>query len=134
MTGRGPNLSTSQPSTGTSQVSTTTKIEKASWMEVRPQWFLASIGLTNRVQPYCRLAISAMHTMPMPSWTQRKPGPCSTFSLEWACARGMAMDGSTMGYLPCLFECRIEDRLSKHRLENALMRVKIIETRHARCP
>src|SRR5450830_1287568 len=32
ITGRGPNLSTSQPSTGTSQVSTRMKMEKDSWM------------------------------------------------------------------------------------------------------
>src|SRR3569832_2689488 len=59
-TGRGPNLSTSQPSIGTSQVSVTMKIENASWIAAVPHWCLAFIGLTNSVQPYCRLATRPM--------------------------------------------------------------------------
>src|SRR6185369_16377738 len=35
--------------------------------------YLASIGSTNSVQPYCRLAIIAMQTMPIASCIQRKP-------------------------------------------------------------
>src|SRR5437763_8396285 len=73
MTMRGPYLSTNQASIGTSQVSVTTKMVKASWIAARPQWWAASIGSTNSVQPYCRLAIIAMQTMPMASWNQRKP-------------------------------------------------------------
>src|SRR5260221_7700442 len=73
MTMRGPYLSTNQASTGTSQVSVTTNRVKASWIAARPQWNFASIGSTNRVQPYCRLAIMAMQTMPMASCIQRKP-------------------------------------------------------------
>src|SRR3981189_3242616 len=69
----GPYLSTNQASTGTSQVSVTTNIVKASWIAARPQWFFASIGSTNSVQPYWRFAIIAMQTMPMTSWSQRKP-------------------------------------------------------------
>ena len=65
MTMRGPYLSTNQASIGTSQVSVTTKMVKASWIAARPQWCAASIGSTNSVQPYCRLAIIAMQTMPM---------------------------------------------------------------------
>src|SRR5665647_911547 len=63
ITGRGPYLSTSQPSTGTNQVSTRIKIENDNWMADRPQWFLASNGLTNKVQAYCRLATKAMHCL-----------------------------------------------------------------------
>ncbi len=70
-TGRGPILSTSQPSSGTSQVSVTMKMEKATWMADSPQWCLAFIGVTNNVQPYCRLATSPMQTTPIASWNQR---------------------------------------------------------------
>src|SRR5258708_3856989 len=69
----GPYLSTNQASTGTSQVSVTTKIVNASWIAARPQSYFASIGSTNSVQPYWRFAIIAMQTMPMTSWSQRKP-------------------------------------------------------------
>ncbi len=43
---RGPKRSTNQPSTGTSHVSVATKIVKATWMSVRPQWYLALMGST----------------------------------------------------------------------------------------
>src|SRR6478735_805004 len=69
----GPYLSTNQASIGTSQVSVTTKIVKASWIAARPQWFFASIGSTKSVQPYCRFAIIAIQTMPIASCSQRKP-------------------------------------------------------------
>ena len=49
---------------GTSQVSVSTKIVKATWIAARPQWYFWSIGLTNSVQPYCRLAIITMQMMP----------------------------------------------------------------------
>src|SRR5271170_6844815 len=75
ITTRGPYLSTNQASTGTSQVSVTTKSVKASWIAARPQWYFASIGSTNSVQPYCRLAIIAMQTMPIANCSQRKYGP-----------------------------------------------------------
>src|SRR5882724_804675 len=68
----GPYLSTNQASIGTSQVSVTTKIVTANWIDARPQRFLASIGSTNSVQPYCRFAIIAMQTMPMTSLSQLK--------------------------------------------------------------
>src|ERR1700676_2474435 len=35
------------------------------------QPYLSAIGLTNRVQPYCRFAIIAMQTMPMTSCIHR---------------------------------------------------------------
>ena len=72
-TQRGPNWSTRYPSTGTSQVSISTKMVKATWMAARPQWNLASIGLTNSVQPYCKLATQAMQMMPMISCTHGFP-------------------------------------------------------------
>ncbi len=68
---RGPKRSTNQPSTGTSQVSVSTKMLKATWMAARPQPNLASIGATNSVQPYCRLAIIDMQMMPTTSCTHR---------------------------------------------------------------
>src|SRR5262249_23949877 len=43
----------------------------ATWMAARPQWYFWSIGVTNSVQPYCRLAIITMQMMPKMSWPQR---------------------------------------------------------------
>src|SRR5262245_16302432 len=63
-TSRGPNRSTNQPSTGTSHVSVATKIVKATWMLVRPQWYFASMGSTKYVQPYWRFAIITMQMTP----------------------------------------------------------------------
>src|SRR4029077_8193345 len=40
-------------------------------MAARPQWYFWSIGLTNRVQPYCRLAIITMQMMPKSSCPHR---------------------------------------------------------------
>src|SRR5262245_10381640 len=40
-------------------------------MAARPQWYFWSIGLTNRVQQYCRLAIITMQMMPKTSCPQR---------------------------------------------------------------
>src|ERR1700722_11765592 len=74
-TARGPYLSTNQASTGTSQVSVTTKSVKANWIAERPQWNFWSIGSTKSVQPYWRLAIIAMQTTPIASCTQRKWRP-----------------------------------------------------------
>src|SRR5215831_15135502 len=70
----GPKRSTSQPSIGTSQVSVNTKIVKAIWIAARPQWYFWSIGLTNNVQPYCRLAIITMQTMPTNNCAKRIDG------------------------------------------------------------
>src|SRR6201999_3846024 len=53
-----------------SQVSSSTNTVKATWIAGRPQWYLASIGLTNRVQPYCMLATQAMQMTPMMSCAQ----------------------------------------------------------------
>ena len=44
---------------------------KAIWIDGRPQWNLLSIGRTNNVHPYCRLAIITMQMMPATSWTRR---------------------------------------------------------------
>src|SRR5580692_38671 len=68
----GPYLSTNHASTGTNQVSVTTNSVKANWIAARPQWYFASIGSTNSVQPYCRFATIAMQTMPIASIIQRK--------------------------------------------------------------
>src|SRR5215510_5910041 len=56
---------------GTNQVSVRTKMVNATWIAARPQWYFWSIGLTNSVQPYCRLAIITMQMMPKISWPQR---------------------------------------------------------------
>ena len=56
---------------GTSHVSVSTKMVKATCIAARPQLCLSSIGPTNSVQPYCRLAIITMQMMPKTSWPQR---------------------------------------------------------------
>ncbi len=56
----GPSMSTIQPSIGVSQVSSAMKIAKANWIEAIDQPCALLIGLTNSVQPYCRLAIITM--------------------------------------------------------------------------
>src|SRR5436309_1037868 len=70
----GPKRSTNQPSTGTSQVSVNTKMVKATWMAARSQPYFCPIGPTNSVQPYCRLAIMTMQTMPISNCSQRLAG------------------------------------------------------------
>src|SRR6516165_3643150 len=40
-------------------------------MAARLQWYFSSIGSMNSVQPYCRLAIITMQTMPRTSWPHR---------------------------------------------------------------
>src|SRR6476646_10221788 len=40
-------------------------------MVARPQWYFWSIGRTNSVQPYCRLAIITMQMMPKTSCAHR---------------------------------------------------------------
>src|ERR1700722_19846253 len=74
---RGLTLSPNQLSTGTSQVSARTKTAKAPPIAARDQPCAFDIGSTNRFQPYCRLAIITMQTMPMINWVQR-----SWFSLS----------------------------------------------------
>ena len=64
---RGPRLSTIQPSIGVSQVSSATKMLKANWISAIDQPAPSGSGRINSVQPYCRLAISAMQTTPMAS-------------------------------------------------------------------
>src|SRR3984885_15919321 len=68
---RGPMASTIQPSTGVSQVSSAIKMLNASWISAIDQPCALLIGLTNSVQPYCRLAISTMQMMPTMSCAQR---------------------------------------------------------------
>ena len=68
---RGPRLSTNQPATGVSQVSVAMKIANAIWISAILHPCALFIGLTNRVQAYCRFAIRIMQTMPSHSWDQR---------------------------------------------------------------
>jgi len=49
---RGPNLSTSQPSAGTSHVSNRTNSVKVTWMAALLYPNFSPIGPTNSVQPY----------------------------------------------------------------------------------
>ncbi len=58
-----PSISTIQPSIGVSQVSSAMKIAKATWIDAIDQPCALLIGLTNSVQPYCRLAIITMQMM-----------------------------------------------------------------------
>src|SRR5215212_1218004 len=78
---RGPYLSTNQPSIGTSQVSVTTKIVKATWIAARSHPCRSCIGLTKKVQPYCRLAIMHMQITPNSSCSQRFGRSPATVSL-----------------------------------------------------
>ena len=71
---RAPRLSTIQPSIGVSQVSSAMKMLNANWIEAIDQPCALLIGLTNSVQPYCRLAISTMQMMPKMSCAQRVAG------------------------------------------------------------
>ena len=68
---RAPRVSTIQPSIGVSQVSSAMKMLNANWIDASDQPCALLIGLTNSVQPYCRLAISTMQMMPTMSWPQR---------------------------------------------------------------
>ena len=61
----GPSVSAIQPSIGVGQVSRAMNKAKATWISATDQpWALCS-GSTNKVQPYCRLAIMTMQRMPM---------------------------------------------------------------------
>src|SRR5580765_5360593 len=71
--GAGPSLSTRYPSMGTSQVSASTKMVNATWIDALDQWNLSAMGFTNKVQPYWRLAIIDMQMIPITSWSQRFP-------------------------------------------------------------
>src|ERR1700722_14436142 len=68
---RGLRRSTIVPAGGVSQVSVAMKMENAHWISASRQPRNRCMGLTNNVQPYCRLAINAMQTTPRQSWTQR---------------------------------------------------------------
>ena len=46
----------------------------ATWISAITQPCALFIGLTNKVQPYCRLAIITMQMMPASSWSQRVDG------------------------------------------------------------
>src|SRR6516225_2614600 len=67
----GPRTSATQPATGVSQVSSAMKIENANWMDAIDQPCALFIGLTNSVQPYCKLAIIIMQTTQIASKPQR---------------------------------------------------------------
>ena len=70
---RAPSVSTIQPWIGVSHVSSAMKMLKANWIDASDQPCALLIGLTNSVQPYCRLAISTMQMMQAMSWPQRVP-------------------------------------------------------------
>src|SRR5580704_2247365 len=69
---RGPRISTIQPSTGVSQVSSAMKMANANWIDAIDQPCALLIGLTNSVHPYCRLAIITMQMMTIINWAQRE--------------------------------------------------------------
>src|SRR5437764_6941817 len=89
-TKRGPIRSTRYPSIGTSQVSTRTKIVNVTWIADRLHPRVSWIGLTNKVQPYCRLAIIDMQTTPRLSCHQRPSRIATALSLEIDAASVMA--------------------------------------------
>src|SRR5271169_311707 len=67
----GPSMSTIQPSIGVSHVSSAMNMAKATWIEAIDQPCALLIGLTNSVQPYCRLAIITMQMMQNMRFIQR---------------------------------------------------------------
>src|SRR5215203_2078924 len=90
---------------GTSHVSVSTKIVKATWIAALVQWCLSAIGLTNSVHPYCRLAIIAMQMMPITSCPQRKAGPRSRASDALRDAPAKAGMASTVFSIRGLLVC-----------------------------
>ena len=57
---------------------------KANWMSAIAHPCALFIGPTNNVQPYCRLAIITMQTIPTSSWTQRSvPGVLAATALAY---------------------------------------------------
>src|SRR5438477_8023487 len=79
----------------------------ATWIAARPHWYLASIGKTNSVQPYCRLAIITMQTMPNASCSQRNDEGRA------ASARALIDMFSLQAFLTAVLHHRIR-RLSPH--------------------
>src|SRR5215471_18910629 len=68
----GPRMSTIQPWMGVSHVSRAMKMVNATWIPATVHVAWASFsGLTNSVQPYCRLAIMIMQTMTDSNCVQR---------------------------------------------------------------
>src|SRR5438132_7610454 len=67
----GPSLSAIQPGSGVPQVSSATHKVKANWISAIAQPCARCRGKTNKVHPYCRLAIMSMHTTPRVRWRQR---------------------------------------------------------------
>src|SRR5437867_6598063 len=67
----GPSLSAIQPGSGVPQVSRATNKVKANWISAIAQPCARCRGKTNKVHPYCRLAIMSMHTTPRVRWRQR---------------------------------------------------------------
>src|ERR1035441_2575316 len=80
----GPRMSTIHPSNGVSQVSRAMNIAKANWIEAMDQPCALLIGLTNSVQPYCRLAIITMQMMLNIRLIQRVPSEANpgAFAVE----------------------------------------------------
>src|SRR5262249_62249109 len=73
---------TTPPPKGTTRkVPVAMAIEKVHCNAAVPQPYLRSIELTNSVQPYCRLAIATMQTMPRMSWLHRLKASPSTGDL-----------------------------------------------------
>src|ERR1700683_1099910 len=68
---RAPRVSTIHPSIGVSQVSNAMKMLNANWIDASDQPCALLIGLTNSVQPYCRLAIRTMQRIQKISCNQR---------------------------------------------------------------
>src|SRR5262249_34982809 len=99
---RGPKRSTRRPPKGTTKkVSVAMAIEKVHCNAAVPHPYLRSIELTNSVQPYCRLAIATMQTMPRMSWLHRlKASPSSGDLVDAAIISAglMAARPSTVAY------------------------------------
>src|ERR1700722_7238424 len=100
---RAPSASTIQPSTGVSQVSSAIKMLNASWISAIDQPCALLIGLTNSVQPYCRLAISTMQMMPTMSCAQRVVEEAVASDLSAAVEEAIINPALDKFFAKCLF-------------------------------
>src|SRR5690349_18050447 len=102
----GPRTSASQPATGVSHVSSAMKIEKATWIEAIDQPCALLMGLTNSVQPYCRLAIIIMQMTQIASRTQRVAATLSVRTALDAVVIIIVLPGDRYPRLPFCVLCR----------------------------
>src|SRR5437588_261974 len=76
-------------------------VEYATWIAALPQWNLLWMGLTNSVQPYCRLAFITMQMMPTVNCTHRLRTPLvAEYDLAAAAGSGASPPTSSQMRVP----------------------------------